>query len=104
MLRDVAYILRKELRRFELAYRMGGEEFLVVLPGYDSAAAAHAAERIRAAIEAARPGGVDVTISMGVAVGRAADNAGDELLEQADAAVYAAKRAGRNRVAVAPAA
>ena len=60
------------------------------------------AEGIRAAIETGRPGGVPVTISMGVAVSRAADADVSELLLAADSAVYAAKRNGRNRVELAP--
>jgi diguanylate cyclase (GGDEF)-like protein len=102
VLRDVAAIIRRQLRRFELAYRMGGEEFLIVLPGQDTAGATATAEAIRTAIELGRPGGVDVTISVGVAAGSVADTDGRRLLHAADAAVYAAKRAGRNRIAVAP--
>lgn len=102
VLRDVAYLMRKGLRRFELAYRMGGEEFLIVLPGHEADEAYFVAESIRRSIESARPGGVQVTISMGVAAGRAADFRGLQLLEAADVAVYSAKRAGRNRVIVAP--
>jgi diguanylate cyclase (GGDEF)-like protein len=102
VLRDVAAIIRRQLRRFELAYRMGGEEFLIVLPGQDAAGATAIAESIRTAIELGRPGGIDVTISVGVAAGSVADTDGRRLLHAADAAVYAAKRAGRNRIAVAP--
>lgn len=71
VLRDVAYIMRTTLRRFELIYRVGGEEFLVVLPGHDASAAADAAELIRTALESGRPGGLHVTISMGVAASAA---------------------------------
>ncbi len=101
VLRDVAYIIRKTLRRFELVYRMGGEEFLIVLPGHDLAAAAVTAEAVRAEIEAGRPGGLDVTISMGVAACNASGGDAAHLLSAADSAMYAAKRAGRNRVLVA---
>ena len=44
---DVAYALRKELRAFDMAYRLGGEEFLVLLPGAGAADAAELAERLR---------------------------------------------------------
>jgi diguanylate cyclase (GGDEF)-like protein len=98
VLRDVAYIIRKTLRRFELVYRMGGEEFLIVLPGHDLAAAAVTAEAVRAGIAAGRPGGLDVTISMGVAACTASQSDVAQLLAAADGALYAAKRAGRNRV------
>ena len=98
VLRDVAYLIRKALRRFELAYRTGGEEFLVVLPGHDVATATALAESIRVAVENGKPGGVDITISLGVAVRPAAGVDVTAILEDADAAVYAAKRNGRNRV------
>jgi diguanylate cyclase (GGDEF)-like protein len=103
VLRDVAAMIRRQLRRFELAYRMGGEEFLIVLPGQDAAGASAIAESIRTAIELGRPGGIDVTVSLGVAAGSVADTDGRRLLHAADSAVYAAKRAGRNRIAVAQA-
>jgi diguanylate cyclase (GGDEF)-like protein len=98
VLRDVAYIIRKQLRRFELAYRMGGEEFLVLLPGHDAAAAMGVAESIRAAIEAGSPGGLTITISIGVASCPAAEVVPGQLLVEADNALYAAKAAGRNLV------
>lgn len=98
VLRDVAYLVRKVLRRFELVYRMGGEEFLVVLPGHDLASSAAAAESIRAAIEIGRPGGLEITMSCGVAARSLYRCEVDELLADADTAMYAAKRAGRNRV------
>ena len=66
VLRDVAYEMRKALRSFELAYRVGGEELLLILPGTDEAEAAALAERVRRRIAASRPGGISVTISAGV--------------------------------------
>ena len=102
VLRDVAYLIRKTVRRFELVYRMGGEEFLVLLPGHDLAEAGRVAERIRVAVEHGRPGGVDVTISLG-AVEFGTDGSDlHTLLARADAALYTAKREGRNRVVLAP--
>ena len=101
VLRDVAYIIRKQLRRFELAYRMGGEEFLVLLPGHGTAAAAVVAETIRAAIESGSPGGLATTISIGVASCPAARDDHTELLLAADTALYAAKAAGRNCIVLA---
>ena len=102
VLRDVAYLIRKTVRRFELVYRMGGEEFLVLLPGHDLAEAGRVAERIRAAVEHGRPGGLDVTISLG-AVEFGVDGSDlHSLLARADEALYTAKREGRNRVALAP--
>lgn len=98
VLRDIAYLLRKGLRRFELVYRTGGEEFLLVLPGYDAERAAAMADRMRAAVEQGRPTGLEVTMSFGVAAHRADDVDLDELLDQADKALYRAKETGRNRV------
>jgi diguanylate cyclase (GGDEF)-like protein len=66
VLRDVAYSLRKRLRAFDLAYRLGGEEFLVLLPGADARQAAELAENLRETILAEPHGGVSVTMSFGV--------------------------------------
>jgi len=99
-LRAVATTIRGTLRAHDRAYRFGGEELLLVLPGATAAEAVAAAERVRAAVHAAsmpHPAGNDgvVTVSIGVASG----NAGyGELLAQADAALYDAKHSGRNRV------
>jgi diguanylate cyclase (GGDEF)-like protein len=103
VLRDVAYLLRKQLRAFDLAYRLGGEEFLVLLPGSDAAKTVELAGRLREGIAAGLPaGGVPVTISLGVAAsceGQGFNYAA--VFADADAALYRAKRAGRNRVELA---
>ncbi len=102
-LRAIANTIRGQLRSQDLAYRFGGEELLLVLPGQTYEEAAVAAERVRAAVETvAMPhpvgiGGV-VTVSAGVASGT--KDYGD-LIARADAALYDAKRGGRNRVVVA---
>ncbi|MDQ6810384.1 MAG: GGDEF domain-containing protein, partial [Actinomycetota bacterium] len=101
VLRDATYEMRKALRSFELFYRLGGEEFLVLLPGMDRAAGAEIAERLREAVERVGPGGVKVTLSVGVADGKGAGLDYQALFHAADDALYRAKRAGRNRVAVA---
>jgi diguanylate cyclase (GGDEF)-like protein len=100
VLQDVAYLMRKQLRAFDLAYRLGGEEFLVLLPGADRAQAATVAETLRDAIQQ-EPlgGGVEVTISCGVAAsvpGVRFDY--ESVFAEADGALYEAKRSGRNRV------
>jgi diguanylate cyclase (GGDEF)-like protein len=97
VLRDVAYALRKQLRSFELVYRLGGEEFLVVLPGVELAAGMEVAERLRAAVEQAAPAGIPITISLGVSAAHGQHVDYDQLFKAADTALYAAKRAGRNR-------
>ena len=108
VLQDVAYLLRKQLRAFDLAYRIGGEEFLVLLPGASLEQSAAMAERLRRGVEADTVGGgLRVTMSFGVSAS-ARDCAFDyqSVCEQADAALYEAMRRGRNRVcseaAVAP--
>jgi diguanylate cyclase (GGDEF)-like protein len=98
---DVAYALRKELRAFDMAYRLGGEEFLVLLPGASAGEAAELAERLRTAVGAFPAGGVDVTMSFGVASSPGGAFDYSRLFAAADAALYEAKRAGRNRVGMA---
>ena len=99
MLKDVAYVLRKELRTFELLYRIGGEELLLVLPGADLASACQVAESARAAIAASQPGGLPVTASFGVCSSTGPGVDFDTMFQSADVALYEAKRSGRNRVA-----
>jgi diguanylate cyclase (GGDEF)-like protein len=100
-LRDVAYTLRKQLRSFELVYRLGGEEFLVVLPGMDIAGGQEVAERVRDAVEQERPGGVALTISLGVSAAHGERVEYESMFKAADTALYAAKRSGRNRTVAA---
>jgi diguanylate cyclase (GGDEF)-like protein len=102
VLRDVAYALRKHLRSFELVYRLGGEEFLVVLPGIDAGGGHEVAERLRAAVEQTMPLGFKVTISVGLSAARGEMVDYEAQFKAADEALYEAKRAGRNRVFAAP--
>jgi diguanylate cyclase (GGDEF)-like protein len=100
VLQDVAYLLRKQLRAFDLAYRIGGEEFLVLLPGADREQAEEMAERLRQGVLADTVGGgLRVTMSFGVSASLR-DGAFDyqQICEEADGALYEAKRLGRNRV------
>jgi diguanylate cyclase (GGDEF)-like protein len=82
--------------------RMGGEEFAVLLPGYDMDSAARVAERLRATVEGLRLNENDeiasFTISIGVGVWRAGERGWTDMLRRADVALYRAKREGRNRV------
>lgn len=100
VLKDAAYALRKNLRSFELIYRLGGEEFLIVMPGVGIEEATAAAERVRAGIEQAQPGSLPVTASLGVASARGPRVQFEALFRLADGALYQAKRNGRNQVIV----
>jgi diguanylate cyclase (GGDEF)-like protein len=101
VLRDVAYEIRKSLRSFELVYRIGGEEFLVLLPGVALTEGVEVAERVRLAVIDARPGDLDMTISGGVAAGAGESLRYAQLFRDADLALLKAKRGGRDRVEVA---
>jgi len=91
-------ILRRGTRGGDQAFRYGGEEFLLLLPDIDLNGAIVAAERVRVAVEEAT-GVPAFTVSGGVALCDPADGRDPEpLLRRADAALYLAKRAGRNRI------
>jgi len=100
VLKDIAYLIRKEMRSFELAYRLGGEEFLVLLPGATVDQGCALAGRLREAVEGTRfEAGTRVTISCGVSGSEEGSTFDfDALFAEADAALYQAKRDGRNRV------
>jgi diguanylate cyclase (GGDEF)-like protein len=98
VLKDVAYRIRKALRAYDLAYRLGGEEFLIVLPGAGSGQAAEVAETVRRAIGDEPIADLPVTISFGVSSSPPGEFEYDEVFAQADLALYRAKQDGRNRV------
>jgi len=100
VLRDVGYTLRKHLRALDSVYRVGGEEFVIVLPGAGGVAgAADVAERLREAVELSQPAGLQITISFGaVATDGTRVLDFDLLYRAADAALYEAKQSGRNCV------
>ncbi len=104
VLREFALRIKRSIRGIDLACRFGGEEFVVVMPETDIAVAAMVAERLRRRI-AAEPfainaGGnsIPVTISIGIAALRGAEDNAASVLKRADQALYRAKRDGRNRV------
>jgi diguanylate cyclase (GGDEF)-like protein len=106
VLRAVARVLLAESREIDEPARYGGEEMAVALPQTDLEGAYVIAERVRTAVEALSIPRLDglgllhVTVSCGVA--SAVDIGKDALVADADAALYAAKRAGKNRTACAP--
>ncbi|WP_322520687.1 diguanylate cyclase [Guyparkeria halophila] len=107
-LKAIAQTVNETLKRpADLAVRYGGEEFLIILPGTDAPGAATVAERLRQAVNdkgvphAHSSTETVVTISVGAATRiPSEDDAEDLLIHHADAALYRAKRAGRNRVEV----
>lgn len=108
VLRHFAHALRASCRVSDFVFRMGGEEFLVLSHG-DLDGAQVQAEKIRATVErvavAAEGSEIRVTASIGVARAERTDGLDSlsAVLKRADAALYAAKQAGRNRVAIAEA-
>jgi two-component system cell cycle response regulator len=105
-IRLLAATLRANTRVFDSVARYGGEEFVIVMPGGDPGEAAVIAERLRHAVEelvftVPAFGRVPLTVSLGVAFAERAATTTEVLLGAADAALYDAKNAGRNRVRVA---
>jgi diguanylate cyclase (GGDEF)-like protein len=95
----IARIIESCSRRVDLAARYGGEEFVLVLVDTDHAGACTVADRIRTEVAAASTlGGRPLSVSVGIATFPDDAAAKDELLDKADWAMYAAKRAGRDRV------
>ncbi len=97
-LRQLATLLLRETRGGDSVYRIGGDEFVVVLPGGTADTTALRAEQIRAAIDEQ----LGATVSIGVAAVPGPATTADELLHEADLCLYRAKALGRNRVVGAP--
>jgi diguanylate cyclase (GGDEF)-like protein/PAS domain S-box-containing protein len=103
VLREVACVLRDEVRGSDVVARMGGEEFALLFPETRLRAARATAERIRRAVSARSlvrhglPPDRRITVSVGLAERQAAETLG-ELMKRADAALYEAKSTGRDRV------
>ncbi|HMJ32677.1 MAG TPA: GGDEF domain-containing protein [Baekduia sp.] len=102
VLREIAYRWRTALRAYDLAYRLGGEEFIVLMPGATEAEAQELAEKLREVVRGMPIAGQHVTMSFGVALSGAGGFDLDTQYARADAALYAAKDAGRDRVVVSP--
>jgi diguanylate cyclase (GGDEF)-like protein len=102
VMRALALVLAQSLRAMDLAARYGGEEYAVILPETDGASACQVAEHLRQMVAqlplAPQAGASQVTISLGVAVAPEHGATPDDLVRAADAALYEAKRLGKNRV------
>lgn len=98
----VAEVVSCAVRKTDTAARLGGDEFAVIMPATDQAAAERVAERLRARVAAlAFADGMRLTVSIGVATvvaTRGSSSCADDLFARADAALYRAKRSGKNRV------
>jgi diguanylate cyclase len=108
VLRAIAHVLRSNIKGRDLAARFGGEEFAVLLPNTHLEGAVTLGHQIASLVSHGRIKRADgqgtigqVTVSIGVTAAREKDSL-DSLIERADAALYTAKRSGRNRVEVAP--
>ncbi len=103
-IRHVARLTQGSLRDYDSLFRIGGEEFLVLLAGSSVVEAGQIAERIRASVEAnglkSHSSSIQLTVSIGVAMQQAEDADWESVLKRADEAMYRAKEAGRNRVSV----
>ncbi|MCS6830470.1 MAG: GGDEF domain-containing protein [Armatimonadota bacterium] len=100
VLREVARLLTENIRTYDFVARYGGEEFAVILPDTDIETAYVVAERVRQIIEHHPFPNRQMTISVGLASWRAGVDPG-KLIQEADEALYEAKRSGRNRVCLA---
>lgn len=98
VLQEIAQTMRSSLRAGDSIYRIGGEEILVILPGATREDAVEVSERLRGAVRRRRPIGVQVTISIGIAVTGKTRVDSAELVSRADSALYAAKASGRDAV------
>jgi two-component system, cell cycle response regulator len=103
VLQELAQRIKANTRSIDLCCRVGGEEFILILPGTDVVLAEKIAERLRRGV-AGKPFGVgaqaaiQVTLSAGIATLAGVDDTVEKLLKRADKALYLAKREGRNRV------
>jgi diguanylate cyclase (GGDEF)-like protein len=106
VIKDVADILKSSVRVFDVCARYGGEEFAVVMPGSSLESATAIAERIRQRIHSYHStdralSALRVSVSIGVAESGPLGSV-RQVIEHADSALYAAKRAGKNRVSTSP--
>ena len=106
VLKTFTSLVQKQLRVSDVFFRLGGEEFIAVLPGADAAVAFAVAERLRTGVEATPfelPDGreIAVTTSLGIAMLEGESDTMQQLVKRADQALYRAKREGRNQTILA---
>lgn len=105
VLRMIAQRCREQLREGDVIGRIGGEEFMIVLPATDRHTASAVAERLRMVIAAGRvhgEAGIDIQVTVSIGLSRALDGESlESLMQRADQALYRAKHGGRNRVCIA---
>ena len=101
MLKRIGAIMREASRDVDFVARYGGEEFLLMMPETEIDAAKKLAERIRRKIADEKLAAGKITLSLGVAAFPLHGDGPEPLIAAADAALYAAKRAGGNRVVAA---
>jgi diguanylate cyclase (GGDEF)-like protein len=101
VLREVASRARDGIRRFDLLYRLGGEEFALLLPGVESAAGVRHAERLRRLLADSPVSGLAITASFGVSAASGSALELASLYRAGDQALYAAKKGGRNHTELA---
>lgn len=107
ILKEIAQEIKENVRSIDVVVRYGGEEFAVILPGVHLEEAVEIANRLRSAVEYRHFEGEEkmpqrrLTVSIGVAISIAGQLSGEELIHEADLAMYRSKAGGRNRVEVA---
>ncbi|NNE38337.1 MAG: GGDEF domain-containing protein, partial [Gammaproteobacteria bacterium] len=104
LLKHISSILEESCRSYDVLARVGGDEFVVVLPGINTESANAIAERIRTAVENSsfdyKGSQVTSTVSIGLASFPETSNNIDELMDKADKAMYQSKSSGRNKVSI----
>lgn len=102
ILKELTKRIKNHLRRSDLIFRYGGEEFVVLLPGTNADGAKEVGEKIRKVIESTKfiykGSPIKVTLSVGVSQVKESDESSTAVFDRADAALYRAKNEGRNRV------
>jgi diguanylate cyclase (GGDEF)-like protein len=104
VLRVVGDVLRRSVRLFDVCARQGGDEFAILMPGSSPENSRQIAERIREGVEDSRPAGGpwsdDLRLTTSIGIATFANTTGEDLIDRADQALYAAKRQGKNRVVI----